>query len=428
MSIEEFNTEAFLDKLRPEERQIFSREFAAAICREQNRAKIRLNSLELVLTERCNLACDYCFVTRRGLGRDMSLEVAEAALHLLFDDAPEDARLWVTLFGGEPLFVMPFLREVVGLAKALVKPGQELHFNTTSNGTLITHETAAFLAENDIRVLLSIDGTKEHHDRHRKFRDGSPSFDHVMRGLEVLRKYQAWIGARITVTPESIGNLVSSVEWLNQKGVCQFLIGIAECPEVIWTEEDIGKMDGQIRLLVKYYRRTLEEGIIPLRILDFEASLEDRRKSHGPIWGCEAARNKLCVGPDGKIYPCSRFIALNDGQGAYALGDVFCGIERYDLVDDMQDNRALPRNGCTGCEYAQICAGTCSGVNLELEGNIYSTVYGNCSYQKIFHRLRTEQPDLFAIHRKYPILHSRFTGTGPQPEAQSTPHIRDLLE
>jgi uncharacterized protein len=425
MSPGNFSSEAFLSTLTPEQKEIFSKEFAEAIRRKQNEAKIRLTSMELMVTERCNLACDYCFVTRRGMGRDMSPEVAETALHFLFDNAPEDAKLAITLFGGEPFLVMPFIREIVTKAKTMAKPTQQLDFVVTSNGTLITDEIAAFFAQNGTNILLSIDGTKEHHDLHRRYCDGSPSFDRVMQGLEVLKRHQPWRGVRMTVSPETLKHLASDVEWLNQQGLYQFLIGLAECPEVIWSEEDVAELETQIRLLAQYYRKTREEGIIPLRVAEFEESLEDRKKSRGHIWGCEAVRTKLCIAPDGKIVPCARFVSLNNGEGAYILGDVFDGITRYDLVDDMQDNRGLPRNACTGCEYAEVCTGTCPAVNLEMSNNIYCTQYSTCNHHKILNRLREEQPDLFQIHVQYPIQHAR-TFAGEQCEPELTSHIKAL--
>lgn len=48
-------------------------------------------------------------------------------------------------------------------------------------------------------VGLSIDGPRELHDRYRVMRSGKPTFDKVMKGVEVLKKYQVPFNALVTV-------------------------------------------------------------------------------------------------------------------------------------------------------------------------------------------------------------------------------------
>src|SRR5262249_48973262 len=56
-----------------------------------------------------------------------------------------------------------------------------------TNGTLLDAEWAAFLAEHEFLVGVSIDGPEEIHDAYRVTKGGRGSFAKVMRGLGHLR-------------------------------------------------------------------------------------------------------------------------------------------------------------------------------------------------------------------------------------------------
>jgi uncharacterized protein len=58
-----------------------------------------------------------------------------------------------------------------------------------TNGTMLTDEWCRFFKENNWLVGVSIDGPKEFHDAYRQNRLGQPSFDQVMRGINLLNKH-----------------------------------------------------------------------------------------------------------------------------------------------------------------------------------------------------------------------------------------------
>ena len=80
-----------------------------------------------------------------------------------------------------------FFRRSVELANAYLKPGQRAVYTIQTNATLLDEEWAAFFAENDVLVGVSIDGPRELHDTYRVDKGGKGSFDKVMRGLGFLR-------------------------------------------------------------------------------------------------------------------------------------------------------------------------------------------------------------------------------------------------
>src|SRR5215467_11034277 len=112
----------------------------------------------------CNLDCTYCFFLSKemlypGSRFRMADDLLETYLRQLIEahaGAPEVVVAWQ---GGEPTMMgLDFFRRSVQLAARYRQPGQRLVYTIQTNGTLVDNEWAAFFAENEFLVGLSIDG------------------------------------------------------------------------------------------------------------------------------------------------------------------------------------------------------------------------------------------------------------------------------
>jgi len=153
----------------------------------------------------CNLDCDYCFFLSKemlypGSRFRMAEELQELYLRQLLEahrGAPEVVIAWQ---GGEPtLMGLDFFRRSIELIGTYAKPGQRILNTIQTNGTLLTDEWGAFLAEHHFLVGISIDGPREIHDTYRVDKGGKPTFDRVMRGLAVLRGHKVDYNVLTTV-------------------------------------------------------------------------------------------------------------------------------------------------------------------------------------------------------------------------------------
>ena len=139
------------------------------------------------LSDRCNLACTYCFDASNSARRqDMDLTTARQIADYIL--RVPGSKPVISFFGGEPLvnwkagrFLLETLRRE-GRAK-----GKDPYFNIITNGTLITPELAAELVADDITVQISIDGSRQDHDRYRRYPNGAGSHQATLGGLELLR-------------------------------------------------------------------------------------------------------------------------------------------------------------------------------------------------------------------------------------------------
>jgi uncharacterized protein len=147
----------------------------------------------------CNLDCRYCFYLekeelypreqRERSSWRMPDEVLESYVRQYIEaqDAPEVSFAWQ---GGEPtLLGVDFFEKVVALQRRYAG-GKRITNALQTNGTLLDDAWGAFLAEQNFLVGISIDGPKDLHDCYRVDKRGRPSFEQVLRGLEVLQRHR----------------------------------------------------------------------------------------------------------------------------------------------------------------------------------------------------------------------------------------------
>jgi len=144
----------------------------------------------------CNLDCEYCFFLSKemlypGSRFRMAEELQETYIRQLLDAHAQVPEVIVAWQGGEPTIMgLDFFRRSIALQQRYVRPGQRILNTLQTNGTLLDDEWGAFLREHDFLVGISIDGPREIHDTYRVSKGGRPTFDRVIRGLDVLKAHE----------------------------------------------------------------------------------------------------------------------------------------------------------------------------------------------------------------------------------------------
>jgi uncharacterized protein len=142
----------------------------------------------------CNLDCSYCFYLEkeRLFPKNERFQMSDEVLETYVRDylaAQPGSEVTFAWQGGEPtLLGVDFFRRAVALQREHAD-GRAVTNTIQTNATLLDDEWAAFLAEHDFLVGVSIDGPRELHDTYRVDKRGGPTFDKVMRGIELLRKH-----------------------------------------------------------------------------------------------------------------------------------------------------------------------------------------------------------------------------------------------
>ena len=130
-----------------------------------------LTTMVLNVTNKCNLACTYCYEygedkiidTQYGdQPKFMAEETAKESVEFLLEESRGQDVAHITFFGGETLLNFPVLQDTVAYARRrAAEEGKRIEFSLTTNATLLRPEIIEWLADNQIGVTISIDGPKK---------------------------------------------------------------------------------------------------------------------------------------------------------------------------------------------------------------------------------------------------------------------------
>ena len=327
----------------------------------------------MLITEECNLRCDYCYIRKRP--RTMTNRTAEQSVDFLFEaSAGTRSGLSITFFGGEPLLA-PGLIELIH-AKASERAresSREISFSMTTNATLISERNAELIERLGIAVRVSLDGVGWAHDLHRRTVAGKGSFALITRNLARIARLKS-VSVRMTVSPETARQLPEAVQWLSDQGFAS--ISFSPVAEAAWTEEALGEL-----LEAQRHLRSIQQS--QRAPLNHIGKMERALKSTGPRWGCGAARGLIAVDSEGYLYPCHRFVGYFRNGAAQRIGHVATGFDIPKREHYIAANHSTSRRGCghglfaTGisertcqnCSLLSLCGSNCMAVSEHMTGD-----------------------------------------------------------
>ena len=135
-------------------------------------------------TMQCNFSCPYCFEGEHKRAGLMDDAVEDALVEVMV--AHKKKKIHITWYGGEPLLGF---KRMLSISQRLAKEGVDYDSRILTNGSLLSEEKIARL---DIlhldAVQISMDGIAGDHDRRRCYKNGTPSFQHIITNLSLLLK------------------------------------------------------------------------------------------------------------------------------------------------------------------------------------------------------------------------------------------------
>jgi len=308
----------------------------------------------------------------------MSLDTAIAALEL--GVRMNDGAFGLAFFGGEPLLHKPLIRAVVAHAATIRAAGKGLpRFKLTTNGLALDDAFLAFVEQHKLHIALSLDGVRQAHDAHRRFPDGSLSFDRTLDALRRLLKVRPYSMVHAVINPDTANRMVDSASFLLDEGVRYVSFSLNHA--AAWTDADMAVLEAQYEGLVQAYVGWTRAGrkfyLAPLETkLASHIQCDRERRDR-----CALGVRQLSVSPEGHLFPCVQF--ADDGAGSPAhIGDVWQGVDepaRQRWIADSQPNKDF----CEGCAIIERCHHTCGCLNRQATGDINGISPVMCRHEQI---------------------------------------------
>lgn len=248
--------------------------------------------LSLLVTERCNLRCSYCYCDK-NMRRTMDFATARRAIEEAMSYSG-DASLRVLLMGGEPFLPFKLIRDITKYIRTSY-PKRNVKIKTITNGTLVHGDVQRWLVENkDIfTASLSLDGSRESHNRNR-----CNSYDNIDLGFFV-RTFGKEAEASMVACPENLSELALNVISIEQLG---FAVKCVLADDSHWVvERDVPLLASQLTALTDHYLKRPEQ--MPFTLL--RKALQHVGRSM-PDERCRPGVNGHCVTVDGLVCACHR--------------------------------------------------------------------------------------------------------------------------
>ncbi len=321
----------------------------------------------------CNLDCSYCFFLAKeelypGSAFRMSDDLLETYLQQLLD-AHRDPELTISWQGGEPtLMGVGFFRRVVELVERFRRPDQVVEHAIQTNGTLVDDEWAAFFAEHDVLVGISIDGPRALHDAYRVDKGGKPTFDRVLRGLDRLKAHGVRWNALTTVHHANEHHGLNVYRFLRDDLGADFvqLIPIVELPAPggiptgsVVTERSVSPQ-GYGEFLIEVFDEWVRRDVGTVYVQMFDSTLASFVGVGGSLCvHAETCGTALALEHNGDLYSCDHFV-----EPEHLLGNITL-LPLVDLVSSPQQTAfgdakrdRLPAY-CRSCDVRFACNGGC---------------------------------------------------------------------
>ena len=343
-----------------------------------------VKSMCLMVAHDCNLRCKYCFGDTGEYGGDrelMSKEVGEAAIEYIIEHSGPRKHCEVDFFGGEPLVNMPVVRHVTAYVRRREKEtGKIFKLTLTTNGLLLNDENIKFLNDNNVSLVLSLDGRKEVHDRMRPDAGGNGTYDRCIANFRkfVDSRDDKNYYMRGTYTKYNL-DFTKDVLSMADAG-----FDILSVEPVVAKDAPYGLTEAELpRIFAEYDRLTaayLERHRAGNGFFFFHFNMD---LSNGPcvakrLAGCGAGHEYYAVAANGDLYPCHQFV----GRKKYKLGTVFTGVEDHELPRYFRESHVLNKPKCRDCWARFFCSGGCHANADLFHGNIREPYEVGCEIQK----------------------------------------------
>ncbi|MEN6310692.1 MAG: hypothetical protein ABFD80_04050 [Acidobacteriota bacterium] len=200
----------------------------------------------------------------------------------------------LNFYGGEPLLNLGLIRSAVLLTERLGREtGKKPRFSLTTNGSLITEESARFFARHGFGLEISCDGLAQGETR----RKGS-----LPRVTANIRRLLGLPGASLEVnsvfTPGTVGRLSESACLFLEMGVPSVRISLDGSRP--WPKASLSRLEREMgalrKVVLALYRRSGRIGVADFR--------PGRRKG---LFYCAAGKDRFAVAPDGAVWGCHMF-------------------------------------------------------------------------------------------------------------------------
>lgn len=360
-------------------RKIFKKMIIPSKDEVEYKIKNEQQMLQLNITEDCSNRCLYCIYSgaylyeRTHSKKLMKFEIAQKSIDNFFKHSNKTEKIHISFYGGEPLMEKSWkiIDKIIDYINKN-KPSKPVTFGLTTNGRHIDEEKIEKFIKNKFMLMISIDGSKEIHDRYRRSIDGKSTFKKIVSNLEGIaltnkEYYKNNIGFICTLAPplkiwRKVRDFFNTESLVRDNNLIVSFVNLNDhkLPFKIDSTKLIIDIIELYRETIKIYyenaiKNTLDKCNFQKALLNKNLGLlhlaqKQEGKDEIPLNGCCIPGVRRCfVNTDGNIYACEKI------AGFHSIGriDQYVDINKsYSLLSKYKD---ISEINCIECWAGNIC-------------------------------------------------------------------------
>jgi uncharacterized protein len=346
--------------------------------------------VQLVLqpTRFCNIDCSYCYLpdrTRRGV---MSEAVLSRALAFVVESGLINDSIEIRWHAGEPL--VAGRRFFADAHEAILKklgPGVAIEHSIQTNATLLDADWCDLFKQLSFRVGVSIDGPRCIHDKHRRTRKGSGTFDQVMQGIAVLREVGLPFETISVVTPTLLAHSAEFLDFMEDLRPAMLGLNVEETEgpnqSSAFEQDNFGVTYRSFVHKLMHWEKT--SGILVREFFQMRQTIMSRNFDQGNPQN--TPWKMLTLDVEGNLYTFSPELAglSNRSYKTFSIGNVLTdstdSLINSHLLQQLKQDIAIGVQECKcNCAYFQICGGGAPVNKLYENGTFASSTTNACRH------------------------------------------------
>lgn len=300
--------------------------------------------LYLILTDRCNMKCQYCS-QRLGSYGDMSLHTMREKIDFFFKKSMPDRS--VVLYGGEPLVHYQGVKYAIERIRKLDK---KVEITIFTNGTLLGQEQAQLFNKYHVGVIVSLDGPPELNNCMRKFNcisNGTNPCNNTLLGIKNCKNVGVTPGISCVIGPHNTQKIKEATNFLcklKPANIGMNPLHVANRSGMQFSPEAAADAIIQAAEIAAGYGIEIEQVSRRLRsFVDEKPRVSD----------CHAYSGRIVITPKGDFGKC---------EGAYPIVPEWF-VQKFEDLKKVEINGHSPifsiQKKCLNCLARGFCGGGC---------------------------------------------------------------------
>lgn len=327
-----------------------------------------------ILTNRCNLACNYCWVKFETPSYQKKVINVEFAKRGLYDFYQATRSNYIGFFAsGEPTLELRVMADILNYAKNLIG---NVKVELQTNGCF-GKEALSWIYNNVDILWISADGPPDINDLNRVTNRGQGTAEIIEGNIRKLYELKASgkrnisIGIRSTIGNFNVFKQKKIIDYYYNLGIRAIYVDQI-CEPVCKKEADFltGTVDSLVfaKQFYEAYCYAKERDIFygTLATMNFDESVAIACRSLIPV---------PHLTPDGFVSACEMCYEEGSPLDIFIYGkwNPSKGIIEYDnkKIETIRSRTIENLEECQECEFLKNCAGSCAGETLNETGSLY---------------------------------------------------------